>query len=402
MSTQARSGATLSVPSAPAFVPAPEARAEPLPVERRQPVRGVELSIIVPTFSERDNVGELVARLDAALRGHAWEVIFVDDDSPDGTADAVRELGRSDRRVRCIQRIGRRGLASACIEGLLSSSAPYQAVMDADLQHDERLLPRMLDALQGGAVDLVVGSRYARGGGVGEWQESRARMSRFATRLSGLVLRAELMDPMSGFFMVRRQVFADRARELSGVGFKILLDIFATSAQPLRYEEMPYEFRSRHAGKSKLDGQAAWSYLILLLDKLSRGMIPARFIAFMLVGAFGVGVHLTTVALLFRGLGVDFTAAQATATLVAMTCNYALHNVLTYRDLRLHGWAWSRGWLSFALACSVGAFANVAIARYLFMSDATWVLAALAGILVGGVWNYAVTAVYTWNKPHTA
>jgi len=373
---------------------APQAAAAP------SPAPGAELSVIVPTFNERGNVAELVRRLEAALAGRSWEVIFVDDDSTDGTADLVRELGRTDDRVRCIQRIGRRGLSSACIEGMLSSTAPYQAVIDADLQHDETLLPRMLDALKAGDTEIVVGSRYLAAGGLGDWQASRARISRLATRLSRLVLHGDLTDPMSGFFMIRREAFAARVRALSGIGFKILLDLFASSAQPLRYLELPYQFRSRVAGESKLDSQAVWEYFMLLLDKLVGRFVPVRFVAFALVGTLGIGVHLATVWLLFRGLLVSFPVSQAAATLVAITSNFALNNVLTYRDMRLRGWKWLSGWVSFLLACSVGALANVGIASYLFESShVTWVPAALAGIVVGAVWNYAVTAVYTWHKP---
>jgi len=362
------------------------------------PASGVELSIVVPAFNERDNIAALVQRLDTALAGRAWEVIFVDDDSPDKTADRVRELARRDTRVRCIQRIGRRGLASACIEGLLASSAPYQAVMDADLQHDETLLPTMLEILQRGDADIVIGSRYVEGGGLGDWHQSRARMSRIATKLSRLVLRAELTDPMSGFFMLRRQAFMDRVRDLSGIGFKILLDLFASSPAPLRFRELPYQFRIRHAGESKLDGQAVWQYLMLVLDKLIGRYIPVRFVAFALVGGVGVAVHVAVLGALFKIFQTDFTTAQTWATLVAMTSNYALNNELTYRDKRLRGWQWLRGWISFSLACSIGAIANVGIASYLFAANTTWVLAALGGILVGVVWNYAVTAVYTWKS----
>ena len=395
---EAGSGAAppvMDVAAAPAQGSAPATRTEtPL-----RPASGVELSIIVPTFNERENVATLVQRLDKTLKGHSWEVIFVDDDSPDGTAERVREIAITEPRVRCIQRIGRRGLSSACIEGLLSSSAPYQAVMDADLQHDETILPTMLDALQRGEADIVIGSRYVEGGGVGEWHHSRAKISRVATRISRLILHADLTDPMSGFFMLRREAFAGRVRELSGIGFKILLDLFASSEEPLRFRELPYEFRSRHAGESKLDSQAAWQYLMLVLDKLVGGILPVRFVAFALVGGVGVGVHVGVLALLFKGFRVDFTVAQALATLVAMTSNFALNNVLTYRDMRLRGWKWLRGWLSFSVACSVGAIANVGIASYLFQSNTAWVLAALAGILVGVVWNYAVTALYTWKTP---
>ncbi len=364
------------------------------------PVRGAELSVVVPTFDEGGNVAELVRRLEAALVGYSWEVIFVDDDSPDGTADLVRELGRTDGRVRCVQRIGRRGLSSACIEGMLASTAPYLAVIDADLQHDETLLPRMLNALKAGNTDIVVGSRYLAAGGLGDWHASRARISRLATRLSRLVLHGDLTDPMSGFFMIRREAFAARVRVLSGIGFKILLDLFASSARPLRYVELPYQFRSRVAGESKLDSQAVWAFFMVLLDKLVGRIVPVRFVAFALVGTVGIGVHLAIVWVLFRGLGVGFPAAQVAATLVAITSNFALNNALTYRDMRLRGWKWLSGWASFLLACSVGALANVGIASYLFeSSQVTWVPAALAGIVMGAVWNYAVTAVYTWHKP---
>lgn len=361
-----------------------------------------ELTVVVPTFNERDNIIELIRRLDAALPDCAWEVVFVDDDSPDQTSELVRELASRDCRVRGIQRIGRRGLASACIEGMLSSSADYLAVIDGDLQHDETLLPAMLAELRGGAHDIVIGSRYARGGGVGDWESSRAKISRLATRLSRVVVRQELTDPMSGFFMITREAFHDAVRNLSGIGFKIMLDLFASSPRPLRSVELPYEFRSRGAGQSKLDNQAAWEYGMLLLDKLIGHIVPVRFVAFTLVGSLGVIVHLATQASLFEGLELGFVPSQALATLVAMTFNFALNNVLTYRDMQLRGWQWLRGWVSFSLACSIGAVANVGIASYIFSLDTQWVLAAIAGILVGAVWNYAVTMVYTWRKPKTA
>jgi dolichol-phosphate mannosyltransferase len=359
-----------------------------------------QLSIIVPTFNEVGNVTELRDRVATALSAVDWEMIFVDDDSPDGTATALREMAQSDRRVRCLQRIGRRGLSTACIEGMLASSAPVVAVIDADLQHDEQLLPRMLELINGGELDVVVGSRYAEDGGIGTWDPARATFSRLATRLSRLVLKADLHDPMSGFFMMRHDAFVACVKAgVSGVGFKILLDLFATSPTPLRYQELPYHFRNRVSGESKLDTNVAWEYFIMLLDKFTGGAVPIRFIAFSLVGGLGLIVHLIVLGTLFKGSDTSFLWAQTAATMVAMTSNYVLNNVLTYRDLRLRGWRFLRGWLSFVLACSVGALANVGIADYLFHKDGFWVSSAIAGVLVGAVWNYAVTAVYTWKTP---
>jgi dolichol-phosphate mannosyltransferase len=366
------------------------------------PFRAAELSVIVPTFNERSNVLELVRRLHIALAGQRWEVIFVDDDSPDGTAQFVREIGQHDPRIRCVQRIGRRGLSSACIEGMLASSAPYIAVIDGDLQHDEMLLPEMLRCLTEEGNDIVIGSRYLSGGGLGDWGAGRARISRFATYLGRRVLKADLSDPMSGFFMLRRETLERSVRGLSGIGFKILFDLFASSPRPLRFKELPYQFRRRESGESKLDSQAAWDYLILLLDKLIGHIVPVRFLAFSLVGAIGVLVHFTVLTVLFRQAGVGFAYSQSIATLVAMASNFTLNNILTYRDLRLRGSSWIKGLGSFVAACSVGAFANVGIASYLFSMETKWVLAALAGVLVGTVWNYAVTSVYTWKKGSTA
>ena len=357
----------------------------------------IELSVIVPTFNERPNVLPMIKGLEQALGENRWEVIFVDDDSPDGTAAKIRELAKRDPRIRVLQRVGRRGLSSAAIEGILASSAPFCAVIDGDLQHDEKLLASMLETIKEEDLDLVSGSRYVDGGGLGDWQQSRARISRFATRLSRMVLHADLTDPMSGFFMIRRSSFEQRMHDLSGIGFKILLDIFASSKEPLRYRELPYQFRTRQAGESKLDSQAAWEYFMLLLDKLIGHIVPVRFVAFTLVGGAGVFVHMFVVWIMLSQ-NIAFTAAQTAATLIAMTSNYALNNILTYRDRRLRGWAWLRGWLSFTLACSVGALGNIGIAAYIFAQDATWVLASLSGIVVGAVWNYAVTSAYTWNK----
>jgi len=356
------------------------------------------LSIIVPTFNERLNVSELVTRLDAVLQGIPWEVVFVDDDSPDGTADFVRSLSQRDGRVRCIQRVGRRGLSSACIEGILATSAPYVAVMDGDLQHDERILPEMLDHLRDENLDIVVGSRYVQGGGVGDWQTDRATMSRVATRLSRLVFRADLKDPMSGFFMMRRDMFMATVRRVSSLGFKILLDIFASAPTALKFREVPFEFRSRFSGESKLDSVAMWDYGVLLLDKLIGHIVPVRFVMFAMVGGLGLGIHLVVLATMLNVAHSTFDVSQTIATLVAMTGNFLLNNYLTYRDKRLQGMHLIVGLLSFYAVCSVGAIANIGLASYIFEHDYSWWLSGIAGVAISVVWNYAVTSNFTWRS----
>ncbi len=372
----------------------------PRPASCRPP----EVAVVVPTYKEAENVDEIVRRVGSVLEGIDWELIFVDDDSPDGTAERARAASRRDPRVRLLQRVGRRGLSSACIEGMLATSAPFLAVMDGDLQHDESLLPRMLAALHAEELDIVVGSRYVEGGGVGEWNARRQAMSRLATRIGQRLIRADLKDPMSGFFMVRADVLQDCVRQLSGVGFKILLDIFASADRPLRFRELPFTFRERQAGASKLDNAVLWEYVLMLAQKLIGPLVPVRFIAFSLIGGLGIFVHMAVLWLVLSVAGSgSFLVGQTAAALVAMTSNFFLNNLLTYRDMRLRGGQLLAGWLSFVLACSVGALANVGIANYLFQSGRSgWFLSALAGILVGAVWNYAVTAVYTWKRPAAA
>jgi dolichol-phosphate mannosyltransferase len=365
-------------------------------------VGNLALAIIVPTFNEAANVRALVDKLDTALIDIAWEAIFVDDDSPDGTAALVRQISLTDPRVRVIRRIGRRGLSTAVIEGMLATVAPAIAVIDGDMQHDERILPTMLETLHREQADMVVGSRYVDGGGTGDWDSNRVTISRFATWLGQRTVGVALSDPMSGFFMIRREVVEETVHDLSGVGFKILLDILASSQRAMKVLELPYEFRIRTAGQSKLDSAAMIDFGTLLLDKTVGRYVPVKFLVFSAIGGMGLLVHLLVLFIVHQQAGISFVTAQISATVTAMTFNYVLNNELTYRDRRQRGWQMLRGWVSFALACSVGAVANVGVAVYAYQAIGGeafgWIWSAVAGVLVGAVWNYAVTAVYTWGN----
>jgi dolichol-phosphate mannosyltransferase len=358
---------------------------------------GTSLTLIIPTLDERDNIEPLVKLLAEALSDVAWEAIFVDDDSRDGTASFVRALAHRDSRIRCLQRIGRRGLASACVEGVLASASPFVAVIDADLQHDERLLPQMFEILKSGDVDLVIGSRYVSGGEVGDWDRGRAQMSGLATHLARLVCKADIADPLSGFFMCRREVFERAIRRMSGQGFKVLLDLLSSSPEPLRVCELPYSFRLRQHGKSKLDVLVMLEYGTLLVDKTIGHIVPLRFALFALIGGLGLGVHLLTLWISLEVLGLPFAAGQMIATILAMTSNFFLNNQLTYRDQRLQGFDLVRGLGIFYLICGLGAIANVGVASFVFASDRAWWIAGAAGAVVGSVWNFAMSSTFTWN-----
>ena len=362
-----------------------------------------ELAVIVPSFNERENVPLLYEKVSAALAGTPFEFIVVDDNSPDGTAAVVRQMALTHPNVRCIHRIGRRGLSSAVIEGIAASASPYFAVIDADLQHDETVLPSMLGKAVAGA-DVVVGTRYGGDGAVGEGlSAAREAGSRLATRLAGLVTGTRLSDPMSGYFLMRREVFDEVAPTLSREGFKILLDIIVSATRfrarrdrPLAIAEVPYRFRPRHAGDSKMSPLVVVQFLGLLLSKLSGGLLPTSFLLFAMVGGTGVFVHLAVLWFTSQ-VGFNFTNAQLTATLVAMTSNFVLNNELTYADKKLRGPRFWLGLFSFYAICSIGALANISVAVWIWSWSPDVLLAGMTGALMSVVFNYSVTRVFTWR-----
>ena len=375
--------------ASPALAHAPDAAAtRPAP----------ELTVVVPTFKERDNVPLLVEKLAHALEGTDWEVVFVDDNSPDGTAAAARQIGTSDARVRCVRRIGRRGLSGACIEGMLASQAKYVAVMDADLQHDERLLAAMLEKMRG-SIDLAVASRYVAGGSAaGLAGARREQASKLSTAIARNLLGVTLTDPMSGFFMMRRDRFEELAPRLSSQGFKILLDIVATARGSLRIAELPFVFGERQHGESKLDTRVALDFAALILAKLTNDAVSFRFLLFCLVGLTGIAIHMATLQFALGVMALGFGAAQTVATVAAITWNFVLNNMFTYRDQRLAGWQFVSGLIRFQVICAVGAISNVGIATVIYRYDPQWWIAGFGGALMGAVWNYVVSAAFVWRQ----
>jgi dolichol-phosphate mannosyltransferase len=368
----------------------------------------LELAIVLPTYNERGNLASLVERLDKALAGIAWEAIFVDDNSPDGTSDEARKISQIDRRVRVLHRIGRRGLASAAVEGMMATAAPVVAVMDADHQHDPALLPGMLKAVASGNYDIAVASRFAEGASAEEWgRPDRVRASNIANAIARKVTGVELSDPMSGYFMLPTATLRAAAPNLSGIGFKILLDILATAEETMRVKEFPLNFAARAEGESKLDRTVVFEFLVGLYDKWLGRVIPTRFALFGTIGAMGVVVHMAVLAAFLSLAGealrgnvvTNFELGQTLAALVAMTFNFFLNNALTYADKRLTGTrALVKGWLKFGVTCSVGLLANVGVAAVLVRFGFHEYPAALAGIVVGSVWNFALSSKFVWGR----
>ncbi len=356
-----------------------------------------ELSIVVPTVEERANLAPLLDLLEMAVAGIDYEVIFVDDDSDDGTSDAARAIAQRNPRVRVLQRVGRRGLASAVIEGMLASSSPYLAVMDCDLQHDETILPAMLEKLKREQLDLVVATRHIEGGSMGSMSPWRVAVSRFGQYLSALISRTELSDPMSGYFVLTRAYLDEVAHSLSGIGFKILLDLVVSSHRPVRLGEVPYKFRPRLHGRSKLDILVSVEYIELLADKLVGDFLPASYVVYGVAGSIGILAHLALVRLLRMLPDVSLERAQLVSSILVIAINFVLNNKLTFRRARLSGWRFVSGLLAFYLGCSVGLFLNLRVLDYLTGLAVPWYLAAAAGLIVGSVWNYWMSSLFVWQ-----
>ena len=358
-----------------------------------------DLSVVVPTFNEKDNVRPLFDLLRDALDGRLWEAVYVDDDSPDGTAEEVRSLALEFDNVRVIQRVGRRGLAGACIEGILSSTSSFCAVIDADLQHDETRLAPMLDALRGDdELDIVIGSRNIEGGSSGQGL-SRIRQwgSERATALTRHMLNILATDPVSGFFMVRRLSFNEVVTSLQSDGFKILADMLAASAGRWKTHEIAYTFRSRHAGESKMDSAVALEFVSLLVARKTGGLVSARFVLFCAVGFTGLFVQLLAVKIALLFLTDRFALAQALGVFVAINSNFLFNNLITYRDRALHGPAIWRGLLTFYAVCALGAVMNVSMANLVFATVPFWAVASVVGAIAGAVWNFVASSLFTWR-----
>ncbi len=371
----------------------------PFPNSQREaaPERAAVLSVVVPTFNEAQNVAELATRLESALAGIQWEAIIVDDNSPDGTSAVAKGVAAKNPRIRCLRRLGRRGLAGACLEGILSSSAPYVAVIDGDLQHDEQLLPRMLTRLTSGEADLVVGSRYTAGTVGSGFDSARSAYSHTATGLAQKLLGISLSDPMSGFFMVRRDCVEQVADRLSPIGFKILLDLVLTTQGHLRIVEEPYTFRERHAGESKFDLRIGLEFIGLLLAKLTGGLLDTRFLLFALVGATGLAVNMAALKIGLTSFDLPFSIAQSVATFVALLSNFLLNNATTYRDRRLRGISLVTGFLGFCAIGAAGAVSNVGLATWLYSEHSVWWVAGAAGSVMGALWNYLMSSQFIWR-----
>ena len=358
------------------------------------------LSIVIPTYNERDNISKILAKIKNTLKDVTYEIVFVDDNSPDGTSEEVKNFMKKSSKIRLIHRIGRRGLSGAVIEGIFAANSELVAVMDCDLQHDETKLSEMLDMFsKNRSLDLVIGSRFTKKGKISEKAFSKIRElgSKITTLLVKKLLNINSSDPLSGFFMVKKETFLRNAENLQTQGFKILADFIATSGENLKIMEIGYNFKNRVAGESKMSFLTVLELIGLVFSQIFQGKVSIRFILFCMVGLSGIFVQL-----LITGVSMflinQFATSQTLGIIAAMSSNYFLNNAITFQERKLKSFNLIRGLFSFYLICSLGAFANIAIASYIFGFSSNWLISSFIGALFGAVWNFTLTSIFTWKS----
>ena len=360
------------------------------------------VSIVLPTYNERGNIEPLLQQLLPLQHTYNLEILVVDDDSADGTAELVRQLAHAEPRLRLIRRVGRSGLASAIKEGLLDATGDLALVMDSDGQHEPASVQRALDTLLAGDLELVVGSRFHSEAEIVGLSGRRQRGSSWANAAARFSLPrpySQLSDYMSGFFALRLEPLLPLIRAVDVNGFKFLYELLAVSQGRLRVREVPLSFQPRSYGSSKLDLAIFWDFLISILHSLSLRLLPRRAISFGLVGFSGVAVQLLVTQLLMLA-GFGFEQALPVAVVAAASSNYLINNALTFRFQGLTGLALLRGLVKFLLVASLPVLANVGLATaYYSLVAPNTLWAQLAGILVVFVWNYAASSRFVWNTP---
>lgn len=355
------------------------------------------LSIIVPTYNECRNVVPFIERVKSTLDAFDWEILFVDDNSADGTAQVAFDYARDEPRVRTIIRLDDRGLAKSSIQGMLSARGDLICVMDVDGQHDPVVLSEMVARLERDNLEIVSAARRLEAANVFEGLSPlRRRLSTIGNWLSGLILGRNLTDPLTGFFVIRRDSFLAVVPRLGDPGFKLLLDILYSNKK-LRHAEVPFDFGKRAHGESKLDTYVIWKFITFLLSKLTGGLLPVSLISFLFVGGSGVFVHFS-VLYTALGMSLSFMAAQTIATLIAATSNFLLNNLLTFQDKRLRGAQKFWGYLKFLAVSAVGIVANVSAATLAYERFVHVVfLATLAGIAIDTVWKFVIANRFIWK-----
>ena len=364
---------------------------------------GCDLSVILPTYNESENIKILIEKLSAVLSDLDFEVIVVDDDSPDLTWQVAQNLGLLNSRIKTIRRLNKKGLSSAAMSGMMESSGKVIAVMDADMQHDENILPALYERVRGGHCDICIGSRAVKKGGYRNMTAGRRFASNLAKYLAKIALRTTVKDPMSGFFALSRDYYRNTMNRVNPSGFKILLEFIVRGDSP-KLNEIGYVFKKRVFGKTKLNASITLEYLLALIDLRFGWFVPNRFVKFCIVGVSGSLVNFLCFAVA-ESQGIPVSISILIGAELGMVWSYFLNNLFTFSPFRYHGTRFFQGLFLYQLISLYGitiqlSVVSLVISRLPFVTSLyiTLYLTYFVGVCFGAVANYFLHTYYTWNR----
>ena len=356
-------------------------------------------SIVLPTYNEANNIKIIINELIKLLeKNYVYEIIVIDDNSPDHTWRIVEEEYINYQNIFCFRRIKKRGLSSAIVDGFMLSKFNNMIVLDSDLQHDLKIIPNIIDKLSNN-FDLVIGSRYINNDSMKDWNFFRRLLSQFATKISNFIQDSITTDPMSGFFGIKKKLFLEVVNQLDIKGYKILLDIVAVLKNKKNFKniDIPYKFKERIYGESKLTGEILIESLDLIYSKLFGSILPVNFIKFITVGSFGALIHFSILFFLYKFLDYSYSFALICSIEFSIIFNYFLNNIWTFRFVKLFGKQNLIGLIKFNLFSGIGGIIAYLVSQNLYNLDFNWVISSLLGAIVASLWNYNLNKIMTWR-----
>lgn len=357
------------------------------------------VSIIIPTYNEVQNIVPLVKKIGIALNSKInWEVIFVDDNSPDKTYEKIKSLKNDYSNIKVIKRLHDRGLAGAVLAGLSRCNHEQIVTMDADLQHDPIFILELLDEMNKSKASIVVASRFIKSSNITNFHILREIGSKIMINFFNLFSSIKLSDPMSGFFVIKKDLFLKISKNLSTDGYKILADIILNIPNNVIVNQIPIDFKERNAGKSKMNLKVLWDLLIVIIYSFLKKYVPREYLSYIGVGMIGLSLHIFFLYFIYKMININFLISHFLATLIAIFVNYTLNNILTFYNNNLIGIKWLIGLFNYYVFCAYGIFISFAIAKTILSYELGWFLAGFMGAFTASVWNFTMSKFIIWHK----
>ena len=355
------------------------------------------ISILIPTYNEALNIKILIDRISHCLKKIDWEIIFVDDNSPDKTSEKIEYFTKTQSNIKVVNRLNERGLAGAVITGLKYCKFQNIIVMDADLQHDPIYIPKLIKRIEKDDATIVIASRYFQSSTIEDFHFMRKIVSKLTIKIFNMFSYKKLTDPMSGFFIIKKDFFINLSKQLSKDGYKILADIILNGPKTITVSEISLGFKKRNAGQSKMNLRVLWDFLLIIAYCVLKNYVPRKYLSYIFVGCLGLLTHLIFLYVFYKLLLINFLLSHILATFIAILINFTLNNVLTFYSKNLIGFRWLIGLVNYNIFCSYGLFISYSITKVLSDLNCYWFLAGIIGTFTASIWNFSISKFLVWK-----